>query len=162
VTAAAVRRPPAAVAAMVAAIVAAVVVLVGALSACSGVTLSAARLEQSIAPTFGRLYARQQVLQGNPRPHVADLRTRANCVKGAPSDEQQGAGNDWMCYVSYLADGAGTRVTASYVVDVKTDGCYAADGDGPTTLNGRRTVTGPGYRQVLNPLWLIDGCFDVG
>jgi hypothetical protein len=51
-------------------------------------------------------------------------------------------------------------VIAKYNVDVQTDGCYAADGDGPASVNGSPTVTGPGYRQLINPLALIDGCFD--
>ena len=121
---------------------------------CDGTGVTAQRLQRSLAPTFARLYVQQQLTLGNPRP---DPR-----VKGTPSDVQQGAGNDWLCAVSFLAAGPGTEVTASYVVDMHTDGCYAADGDGPASLNGSRTITGPGYRQVPNPLWLIDGCFDIG
>ena len=50
---------------------------------------------------------------------------------------------------------------AKYKVDVQTDGCYAADGDGPASVNGSPTITGPHYQQVNNPLALIDGCFDI-
>ena len=83
-------------------------------------------------------------------------------MKGGPTESQHGAGSDWVCYVTYLANGPGTPVRAIYDTNVQTDGCYAADGDGPTSLNGMQTVTGPGYRQVPNPLFLINGCFDVG
>ena len=50
---------------------------------------------------------------------------------------------------------------AKYNVNVQTDGCYAADGDGPASVNGSPTVTGPGSSQLDNPLALIDSCFDV-
>lgn len=133
-----------------------------AIAGCDGTGVTAQRLQRSLAPTFARLYVQQQLTLGNPRPDPRAIRTHAQCIKGTPSNVQQGAGNDWLCAVSYFAAGPGTEVTASYVVDVHTDGCYAADGDGPASLNGSRTITGPGYRQVPNPLWLIDGCFDTG
>jgi hypothetical protein len=63
--------------------------------------------------------------------------------------------------VTYLVAGPSTPVIARYNVNVQTDGCYAADGDGPASVNGSRTITGPHYRQLVNPLWLIDSCFDV-
>jgi hypothetical protein len=28
-------------------------------------------------------------------------------------------------------------------------------------VNGSPTITGPHYEQVINPLSLIDGCFDI-
>lgn len=132
------------------------------LSGCGSSRIDAGRLQGSIAPTFGLLYAQQQVAMGNPRPVQRVIRPRAHCVKGSPADHQQGPGGDWVCYVVYTAAGPGTDVTATYNVDLQANGCYAADGDGPATLNGSRTITGAGYRQVLNPLWLINGCFDVG
>ena len=132
------------------------------LSGCGSTQITPSRLEQSIAPTFGRLYLQQQAELGNPRPTLAAIHAGAQCQKGTPAQTQQGAGDDWVCYVTYLAAGAGTTVTATYNVSMQTDGCYAADGDGPASLNGSRTITGPGYAQVLNPLWLINGCFDVG
>ena len=132
------------------------------ITGCGSATITAGRIEASIGPTFGRLYVQEQVVQGDPRPALAAVHPHARCVKGTPDNVQRGAGSDWVCFVTYTADGPGTDVVATYNVNVQTDGCYAADGDGPTSLNGSRTITGAGYRQVLNPLWLIDGCFDVG
>ena len=132
-----------------------------AVAGCGPTVVTPPPLEKSIAQTFTNLYVLQQVEQGDPRPAVPALHTSAQCQKGTPATTQQGAGNDWVCLVTYLVDGPGTPVTATYNVDVQTDGCYAADGDGPASLNGSRTITGPGYRQLPNPLWLIDGCFDV-
>ena len=118
-------------------------------------------LQHSISQAFSNLYLIQQVDQGYAKPALASLHTSANCQKGTQSSPQSGAGDDWVCYVTYLVAGPNTPVTATYNVNVQTDGCYAADGDGPASLNGSRTITGPGQRQVVNPLWLIDGCFDV-
>ena len=73
---------------------------------------------------------------------------------------QDGSGT-WLCQITYLVAGPGYPVIAKYNVDVQTDGCYAADGDGPASVNGSPTITGPRYVQVTNPLWLIDGCFDI-
>lgn len=135
--------------------------LAGVLAGCGPAAVTPPPLERSMAQTFANLYVLQQVEMGNPRPSPAALRTTAQCQKGTPATTQRGAGNDWVCLVTYLVDGPGTPVTATYNVDVRSDGCYAADGDGPASLNGSRTITGPGYRQVTNPLWLIDGCFDL-
>jgi ABC-2 type transport system permease protein len=134
-----------------------------ALSSCSTSTgVSAGPLQKSISATFANLYVLQQVDQGNPRPAARRLRARAACTKGTPAQAQTGAAADWVCNVTFYVAGPATPVTARYNVNVQTDGCYAADGDGPASVNGSRTVTGPGYQQVLNPLWLIDGCFDIG
>jgi ABC-2 type transport system permease protein len=134
-----------------------------AVSSCSTSTgVTAGPLQGSISATFARLYVLQQVDQGNPRPAAKSLAARAACTNGTPAQAQSGAGADWVCDVTYYVAGPATPVTAIYDVNVQTDGCYAADGDGPASVNGSRTITGPGYQQVLNPLWLIDGCFDVG
>jgi hypothetical protein len=132
------------------------------LTGCGSTGLTAAKLQASIAPTFARLYVLQQADQGNPRPRLASLHPRGSCRKGTPDSDQQGAGDDWVCHITFLVAGPATPVVATYNVNLQTNGCYAADGDGPTSLNGSRTLTGAGYRQVPNPLWLINGCFDVG
>jgi ABC-2 type transport system permease protein len=129
------------------------------ISACGSTGVAAPPLQVSISRTFANLYVLQQHYLGNPPPSAASLRATANCLKGTPADTQTGAGNDWVCDVTYLVAGPATPVTAIYNVDVQTDGCYAADGDGPASVNGSRTITGPHYQQVTNPLWLIDGCF---
>ncbi|MCU4185289.1 hypothetical protein K6U06_13020 [Acidiferrimicrobium sp. IK] len=131
----------------------------GATGCSSGGGITAAPIEASISHAFTNLYLLQQKDMGNPVPDPAGLHTRATCLKGTPADPQSGAGADWTCDVTFLVAGPATPVTAIYNLTVQTTGCYAADGDGPAPLNGSRTVTGPGYRQVHNPLWLIDGCF---
>ena len=118
-------------------------------------------LETSVSATFSNLWVLTQVEQGNPRPAPAGLATRTACQKGTPATPQAGAGNDWVCDITFLVAGPSTPVTAIYTLDVQTDGCYAADGDGPASVNGAQTITGPGYRALVNPLKVFDGCLDV-
>lgn len=118
-------------------------------------------MQAAIGQTFANLYVLQQVEQGNPRPVASRLDSRATCQKGSPATSQNGAGDDWLCQITFLVDGPATPVIARYNVNVQTDGCYAADGDGPASVNGSRTITGPRAEQLTNPLWLIDGCFDI-
>ena len=131
-----------------------------AVSGCGSTNLTAGRLQAALAPTFANLYVLQQAEQGNPHPSAAGLNSQASCEKGGTLDVPQNGSGVWLCQVTYLVAGPGYPVTAKYSVDVKTDGCYAADGDGPASVNGSPTITGPHDTQVINPLSLIDGCFD--
>jgi ABC-2 type transport system permease protein len=142
------------------AVIAAGALLPFALSGCSsGTGISAGPLAGSIAHTFANLYVLQQADQGNPKPSVASLHSHASCQKGTPNMPQDGAG-EWLCQITYFVAGPGYPVIAKYNVDVQTDGCYAADGDGPASVNGSLTITGPGYKQLINPLSKIIACFD--
>ena len=128
-------------------------------SGCGSTGLTAAPLQASIGRTFANLYVLQQVEQGNPRPSLRSLHAHASCQRGTPATPQDGSGN-WLCLITYEVAGPGYPVIAKYKVDVQTDGCYAADGDGPASVNGSPTITGPHYATLVNPLSLIDGCFD--
>ncbi len=130
------------------------------LSGCGSTGLTAAPLQDSISHTFANLYVLQQVEQGNPRPSARSLDSHASCQRGGSVDNVQDGSGTWLCQITYLVAGPGYPVIAKYNVDVQTDGCYAADGDGPASVNGSPTITGPRYVQIANPLWLIDGCFD--
>jgi hypothetical protein len=137
------------------------VLLVFVLSGCGGSTgLTAAPLQNSLSTTFANLYVLQQAEQGNPPVKAASLDSHTSCQKGGTVDIPQDGSGVWLCEITYLVAGPGYPVIAKYNVDVQTDGCYAADGDGPASVNGSPTVTGPHYQQVINPLALIDGCFD--
>jgi ABC-2 type transport system permease protein len=137
---------------------AAAVVLAG--CGASGNGLSAAPLQTSLARTFANLYVLQQTEQGNPRPSLTSLDSRASCTKGGNPDLPQDGSGVWLCQITYLVAGPGYPVTAKYEVDVQTDGCYAAGGDGPASVNGSPTIAGQHYSQLINPLALIDACFD--
>lgn len=141
----------------------AAVAAVAALSAtgCGGsANLTPDRLQASLGATFANLYVLQQSYMGNPPVRAASLDSKASCQKGGTVDVPQEGSGAWLCEITYLPAGPQYPVIAKYNVDVQTDGCYAADGDGPASVNGSPTVTGPGYRQLINPLALIDGCFD--
>lgn len=129
------------------------------LTGCGSTGITPAPLQASISRTFANLYVLQQVESGNPRPSARSLHARASCQRGTPATPQDGSGT-WLCLVTYEVAGPGYPVVAKYKVDVQTDGCYAADGDGPASVNGSPTITGPHYSQLINPLSLIDGCFD--
>lgn len=135
-------------------------VLATLLTGCGSTGITAAPLQASIGAAFANLYVLQQAEQGNPRPSVASLRTRASCQRGGTPDTPQNGSGSWLCLITYQVAGPGYPVIAKYKVDVQTDGCYAADGDGPASVNGSPTITGPHYAQLVNPLALIDGCFD--
>ncbi|HEY0933895.1 MAG TPA: hypothetical protein VGD91_09145, partial [Trebonia sp.] len=122
--------------------------------------LTAPRPQGSLGPTFANLYVLQQADQGNPKPSAASLKASASCQKGGTLDVPQDGSGVWLCEITYLVAGPGYPVIAKYNVNVQTDGCYAADGDGPASVNGLPTITGPDDKQVVNPLSLIDGCFD--
>ena len=118
------------------------------------------RLQTSLSRTFANLYVLQQSNLGNPPVRAAALDSRTSCQKGGTVDVSQEGPGEWLCEITYLPSGPQYPVIAKYNVTVQTDGCYAADGDGPASVNGSPTVTGPGSTQLNNPLALIDSCFD--
>jgi ABC-2 type transport system permease protein len=129
-------------------------------SGCGSTGITTVPLDTSLSSTFANLYLLQQAEQGNPHPSLRSLHSHTGCLKGTPATPQEGSGT-WLCYVTYYPSGPEYPVIAKYKVDVQTDGCYAADGDGPASVNGSPTITGPHYEQLINPLSLIDGCFDI-
>jgi hypothetical protein len=153
-------------------LLASLLTLSGLLSGCASSEVTAARLDQSISRTFANLYLLQQSEQGSPSLTRASLGSSAVCTKGATGSPQRGAGNDWVCDITYYVYQVGKFVTVIYNVNAQTDGCYAADPEGPASVttplgqenvgDDSRTITGAGGRLVLNPLWLIDGCLDIG
>lgn len=131
-------------------------------AACGSSPITAAALQTSLAGTFAQLYVLQQRQQSHPPPTLTDLSATAGCQKGTAATAQSGAGNDWVCQVTFFVAGPGTPVHALYNVDVHPDGCWSADGDGPVSVNGARTILDPAGAAHPNPLYLVDGCLDAG
>ncbi len=152
------RRLPIRVSALAGALLALSLVLSGCGGGSTGLT--APRLQGSLGRTFANLYVLQQHTQGDPAPSTASLKTSTQCQKGGTLDVPQNGSGVWLCQITYLVAGPGYPVIAKYNVDVQTDGCYAADGDGPASVNGSPTITGKDGQQHVNPLSLIDGCFE--
>ncbi len=126
----------------------------------NGSGIQANKLQQSLATSFGHLYRRQARELNRPDVTEAQLRTSASCDKGGSLVEDNGPGNDWRCVVSWHIPGAVVTGSAIYQLNVTADGKFAADGDGPTEVNGYfpvRTRTG----LTPNPLWQVDGLLDL-
>ncbi len=129
-------------------------------SGCSQSAITDSRVQKSVGATFANLWVLQQLDQGHPHPPVDALRSDASCHRADPAQPAAGAAADWVCSISWLVDGPGTPATALYNLDVMPNGCYTADGDGPSSLNGSaslQTESGP----KINPLFRFDGCFDL-
>lgn len=139
-------------------------VVAAALTACSVPgTITGAGVEDSLATTYAHLYSRQQALQQHPAVDPVALEASAECDRGGAAAPDEGPGTDWQCVVTFLVDGAGTPATALYHLEVRTDGSYVADGEGPREVNELRTipVEGPATDvEVDNPLWQLDGVVD--
>ena len=134
-------------------------VIAGATSA-SRSGIAKAKLDRSLATAFAHLYRMQTGELHRPAVTEAQLRTSASCDKGGPLVEDLGPGNDWRCVVSWHLPRATATGSAIYQLDVKPDGRYVADGDGPQEINGFfqvHTSTG----DAPNPLWQLDGLVDL-
>ena len=114
------------------------------------------KVQRSIVTAFAHLYRLQARQLNRPDVTEAQLRATATCNKGGGIVAADGPGNDWRCVVSWHLPGVDATGTAIYQLDVKADGRYVADGDGPKEVNGYfpvRTPTG----DAANPLWQFDG-----
>jgi hypothetical protein len=153
------------------AVILGVATLAGGLAGCGGTGIGPKPLEDSLSEVFTNLFILQQAEMGQPKPSGASLQTTTTCLNGTVSSPQNVASNSWVCNVSFDDASLSSVVTATYDVTVQTDGCYAASSDGPEqadTPTGdqilgdvARMMPVPGGRQVPNPLWLIDSCFDI-
>ena len=130
-------------------------VLILALSGCASTGVTAARLNQSVAPTFERMYRWKQRLEGESTAKA--LHTSATCHRSAASTPDEGAGNEWLCTIRFLVDGPNTQVSFNWNVSAKPDGCWNADGV-PATLGGQTLLTNH-YKRVIDPIYEVDGCF---
>lgn len=135
-------------------VVAFAVIAVATPSLGSGITKD--KLQTSLATVFAHLYRLQAEELHRPAVTEAQLGATASCVKGDNLVEQEGAGNDWRCVVSWHLPGVSATGQAIYQLDVTPDGRYMSDGDGPKDVNGYYQVRTPNGDQP-NPLWQFDG-----
>lgn len=122
---------------------------------CGGPDITQSRVDDSVAPAFASLYARQQYLLGTPLS--APDQASAACLRNDKAVHSSGSGDDWVCQI-LLNVGAKPSSQFTYELNVKADGCYEADG--PPSLVGGLTITTPGGSNRVNPLFAFDGCFD--
>lgn len=129
------------------------------LTGCSDGAITDTRIQNSVGATFANLWDLQQSEQGHPHAPVGALQSQASCHRSDPAEVAVGAANDWVCSITWLVDGPGTPATALYTLSVTTNGCYTAEGDGPSSMNGSATLQTPSG-STANPLFRFNGCFD--
>src|SRR3954454_11290971 len=142
-----------------AAAVAVIVIGLVALGSAKGSDVTKARLERNLPVTFSNLYVQQARLLGHKGISVRSLHAKASCDKGGPKVADRGPGADWVCLMSWsdpnvpLPDG-----TAKFEVNAHSNNCYTAGG--PSKFVGPLTITDAHGRDVPNPVFEFDSCFD--
>jgi ABC-2 type transport system permease protein len=144
-------------------VVAATTVVVAVLAVASNlgpVGITPHRLNAAIGAAFNNVSLLQQRLIGRIAPAGATLDVQPFCNRrGAKS---QGPG-DWLCnvyvYLPQLKSVPFQRTNVEYDVSVRYDGCYKAQS--PPTFIGGPTMTDNRGRSVVNPLFVVYGCFNV-
>jgi hypothetical protein len=133
-------------------------VVVSAQAGTSSVTR--ARLERSLPATFANLYVDQARLQGRTDLTPGSLHAQAMCDKAGAQNIDTGPGGDWVCLMSWTdpqvpmpPEGYG-----KFELNVHSNDCYTASG--PSKLTGFLTITDTRGREVTNPVFEFDGCFD--
>lgn len=149
-----IRRTAARVSVVVAILVAAVL-----LSASGGTDVTRARLEPALTETFSNLYVQQARILGHPGVTVGSLQAKATCDRGGPKVADEGPGADWICLMSWkdpavpLPDGTG-----KFELQVHSNDCFTAGG--PSKLIGTVMIADTHGKDVLNPVFEFDACFD--
>ncbi len=137
-----------------------VVALLGLAGGLGPTAVTKNRLENSLAAVFQRLTVLQQRELGRPVPDGAQLEALTRCYRHAQRSE--GPGDDWSCTIALLHPAAGSAplltTSVTYDTSVKSEGCYKAQA--PPSFVGSQTMTDTRHHSVVNPLFVIYGCFD--
>ncbi|MEQ7847568.1 hypothetical protein [Nocardioides kribbensis] len=127
-----------------------------------GSSVTRPRLERSLPAVFAHVYAQQAHLQGRDGVTAASVHAVAMCDKHGPDVADVGPGGDWVCLMSWQdpdvpmpPEGYG-----KFELNVHSNDCYTASG--PSKLTGFLTMTDTSGREVTNPAFEFDGCFDPG
>src|SRR4051812_22172403 len=136
------------------------VVACAALISASHTNVTRARLERDLPRTFSNLYVQQAALLGHRGVTVDSLHAKAQCDKGGPNVADSGPGADWICYMSWNdpKNVDETLMPGKFEVNAHTNNCYTAGG--PSKLVGLISVTDKAGKDVSNPVFEFDGCFD--
>ena len=113
-------------------------------------------------PTFSHLYVQQAAMLGRDGLTPGSLHAKAMCDKHGPDVADVGPGADWVCLMSWddpqvpmPPEGYG-----KFEVNVHSNDCYTVGS--PSKLTGYLTLTDAKGREVTNPVFEFDGCFDPG
>jgi hypothetical protein len=125
-----------------------------------GSSVTRARLERSLPQTFANLYAKQARLLGHRGITPASLHAKAMCDKHGPDVADVGPGGDWVCLMSWTDPNVPmpTEGYGKFELNVHSNDCYTAGA--PSKLAGYLTITDTKGREVDNPVFEFDGCFD--
>jgi hypothetical protein len=128
-----------------------------ALSACGSPDVTRPRLEASLAPTFANLYVQQAGILGHAGVTAGSTAAKASCDRGGPKVADVGPGADWICMISFR-DNKSAKQDGKFEVQVRSNSCYTAGG--PSKLVGLATISDRTGKDVTNPVFEFDGCFD--
>jgi hypothetical protein len=83
----------------------------------------------------------------------------SNCSRRASTPSGPG---DWICTLDVFIPQPGAepfnQTPVTYDVSLQADGCYKAES--PPSFVGQQTMTDAHHNQVVNPLFVIYGCFN--
>ncbi|HYB25725.1 MAG TPA: ABC transporter permease [Solirubrobacteraceae bacterium] len=120
---------------------------------------TATRLKASIMPTFENLTLLQQRELGRYVPRGAKLNVITSCSRRAATPSGPG---DWICTLDVFIPQLGAepfqQTPVNYDVSLEWNGCYKAES--PPSFVGQQTMRAAGGHQVVNPLFVIYGCFN--
>jgi hypothetical protein len=123
-------------------------------------SVTRARLERSLPVTFANLYVEQARILGRDDLTPESLHAEAMCDKHGPDVADVGPGGDWVCLMGWTdperplpPEGYG-----KFELNVHSNACYTVTG--PSKIIGFLTITDPRGREVPNPVFEFDGCFD--
>ncbi len=120
---------------------------------------TAAKLKASIQPAFNNLTLLQQRELGRTVAKGAKLNVISSCSRRASTPSGPG---DWICTLDVFIPQPGAepfnQTPVTYDVSLQADGCYKAES--PPSFVGQQTMTDAHHNQVVNPLFVIYGCFN--
>lgn len=125
-----------------------------------GSSVTRARLERSLPVAFANLYVEKARILGRDDLTPESLHAEATCDKHGPDVADVGPGGDWVCLIGWTdpkmplpPEGYG-----KFELNVHSNDCYTVTG--PSKIIGFLTMTDPRGREIPNPVFEFDGCFD--
>ena len=135
------------------------VVAAGALVSNSKSDVTRARLERNLPQVFENIYVQQAALLGHKGVTVQSMKAKAQCDKGGPNVPDRGPGADWICVMSWHDPNVDeTLMPGKFEINAHSNNCYTAGG--PSKLVGLLTITDKNGKDVPNPAFEFDGCFN--
>jgi ABC-2 type transport system permease protein len=123
------------------------------------VGVTAARLRASITPEFNNITLLQQQLFGRTVPAGAQLDVVSSCGRHGATPRGPG---DWTCTLDVYIPQPGkvrfTQTPVAYDVSVQSNGCFKAES--PPAYVGQQTIRDAQGHTVVNPLFVVYGCFN--